>query len=161
MSLISELAEKLGVKIGQKFCIRHYRGYLLNDWQTEAILIFKFTEDQGLITINSDNREYQSNSYLGDLILGRYQVVEYMPGCEIPTKDPELKKIYGYWDDIHGELHGYINTDWLGNKLPFCTDDIKKDWYVSLQDELMKTDKQLETILALPIFKEVRDERNK
>ena len=162
MSLMKDIAERLGIKIGEKFCIKHYRGHLLNDWQTEAILIFKFTEDKGLVCISSNNNMYQANTYLADLILGRYNIVRYEPGCEIPTKDPELKKIYEYWNNIHNELHGYINTEWLENKkLFFVNDDKKKDDYIQLYTALKNTDKQLEHILELSIFKEVRDEKHK
>lgn len=158
-NFIEDVAHKLGLELEQKFCIKHYRGHLLNDWETEAILVFKFTKDQGLVCVSSNNNMYQANSYLSDLILNRYVVIPYEKGCEIPKKDPELKKIYEYWDDIHGELHGYINTNWLENKSPFCTNDEKNDMYIALYNELMNTDKQLENILALPIFKEVRENK--
>ena len=93
-NFIEAIADKLGVQMGQRFCIRHYRGHLLSDWETEATLVFMFTKDKGIVSVNANDSCYQQNAYLADLILGRYAVEPYVEGCETPKQDKELKNIY-------------------------------------------------------------------
>lgn len=153
-NFIDVVANKLGVKIGEKFCIRHYRGHLLEDWDTQATLVFMFTEDKGIVSVNTDNNMYQNNAYLADLILGRYIIAPYIEGCETPKKDKELKNIYEELKEIRKELTNFTNPQWLCNKEIFFNDDTAKLQYEELENNMEKIRDNVCDTMALPIFKD-------
>ena len=159
-NLIESIANQLGVKIEEKFCIRHYRGHLLKDWDTEAILVFKFTKDQGIISINSEDRIYQQNAYLADLILGRYKIEPYVEGCEIPKKDKEIKNIYEDLKDMQRGLTRFTDDAWLDSKKIFFVDDETKTQYELLQRNIEYLRDIVCDTIALPIFKDIKKEKS-
>lgn len=151
-NLIDIVANKLDVKIGEKFCIRHYRGHLLEDWDTQATLVFMFTEDKGIVSVNTNNQMYQNNAYLADLILGRYTIEPYVKGCETPKHDKELKNIYEELEEIREELTNFTNPQWLCNKEIFFNDDTAKLRYEELENNIEKIRDSVCDTMTLPIF---------
>lgn len=151
-NFIEMVANKLGVKIGEKFCIRHYRGHLLEDWDTQATLVFMFTEDKGIVSVNTNNNMYQNNAYLADLILGRYTIEAYVEGCETPKKDKELKNIYEELKAIRKELTNFTSPQWLCNKEIFFNDDMAKLQYEELENNIEKIRDNVCDTMVLPIF---------
>lgn len=158
-NLMESIANQLGVKMEEKFCIRHYRGHLLKDWDTEAILVFKFMKDQGIISVNSEDEIYQQNAYLADLILGRYKIEPYVEGCEVPKKDKEIKNIYGDLKDMRDGLTRFTNDAWLDSKKIFFVDDETKTQYESLQRNMECLRDIVCDTIALPIFKDIKKEK--
>ena len=158
-NLMESVANQLGVKIGEKFCIQHYRGHLLKDWDTEATLVFMFTEDRGIVSVNTDNNMYQNNAYLADLILGRYKIEPYVEGCEVPKKDNEIKNIYEDLKDMQYGLTRFTNDAWLDSKKIFFVDDETKTQYESLQRNIECLRDIVCDTIALPIFKDIKKEK--
>ena len=159
-NFIEDVALKLGLEIGQRFCIRHYRGHLLNDWQTEATLVFMFTKDKGLISINTENNMYQSNQYLADLILGRYTVAPYEAGCETPKKDKELFTIYDYLKNLKDDLTSYTKPQWLEMKEIYFNDASAKAQYEDLRRHIERIRDNTCDTMALPIFEMYKDKES-
>lgn len=169
-NFIEDVVTKLGLKVGQKFCIRHYDGHLLNDIDTGAVRVFYFTEN-GLLQepllvskkqkFDKENLGYWAKEYLQDLIVGRYTVAPYEEGCEKPKFDLELKDIYDTLEWATEELEFQSSSWWLETKKRFYDEDDKSpsnkySQYAQLSTELGILRNHILNVMKSDIFKGVR-----
>lgn len=168
-NFIEDVVTKLGLKIGQKFCIRHHDGHLLNDMSTGAVQVFYFTKD-GLLQepllvskrqkLDKENLGYWAKEYLQDLIVGRYTVAPYEEGCEKPKFDTEIKEIYGTLEFIVEELEYKSGNSWFKRKEAFYDENDKSSsskysQYEKLAIDLGLLRNSVLDVMKLDIFKEM------